>query len=47
MSYLVFGKLLSQLLHFYATAQIVIVVTGQRLNSNILVTLIVATFSLL
>ena len=34
MSYLVFGKLLSRLWHFYATGQIFIVVNGQRLHSN-------------
>ena len=34
-AYLVFGKLLHQLWHFYATGQIVIVVNGQRLNSII------------
>ena len=32
---LLFGKLLKQLLHFYATGQIAIVVNGQRLNSII------------
>ena len=35
MAYLVYGKLLYQLWHFYATGQIVIAVNGQRLNSNI------------
>ena len=35
MAYLVFGKLLYQLWNFYANGQIVIVVSGQRLNSNI------------
>ena len=35
MAYLVFGKLLHQLWHFYAKLQIFIVVNGQRLNSNI------------
>ena len=35
MAYLVFGKRLYQLRHFYATGQVVIVVNGQRLNSNI------------
>ena len=33
-AYLAFGTLLSQLWHFYATRKIVIVVNGQRLNSN-------------
>ena len=32
-AYLVFGKLLHQLWHIYATGQIVIVVNGKRLNS--------------
>ena len=43
-AYLVFGKLLYQLWHFYATGQIFIVVNGHRLNSNIanLVTLLAA-----
>ena len=35
MAYLVFGKLLYQLCHFYATGQILTIVNGQRLNSNI------------
>ena len=35
MAYFVFGKLLYQLCHFYAMWQIVIVVNGQRLKSNI------------
>ena len=35
MFYLVFGKLLSQLWHFYATVQIAIVVNGNLLNHNI------------
>ena len=34
-AYLVFGKLLYQLWHFFATGQIVDVVNGQRLNNNI------------
>ena len=33
--YLIFDKLLYQLWHFYAIAQIVIDVNGQRLNNNI------------
>ena len=35
MAYLVLGKLLYQFWHCYATGQIVIVVNGQRLNSDI------------
>ena len=48
MSYSVFGKLLCQLWHFYATVQIVIVVTSHILNSNIgshLVTLLSLSLS--
>ena len=48
MSYSVFGKLLCQLWHFYATGQIVIVVTSHILNSNIgshLVTLLSLSLS--
>ena len=33
-AYLVFGKLLYQLWHFYATGQIFIFVNGQRLKGN-------------
>ena len=34
MAYLVFGKLLYHLWHFFATGQIAVVVNGQRLNNN-------------
>ena len=35
MAHVVFGKILYQLCHFYAAWQIVIVVNGQRLKSNV------------